>query len=157
LKEALAMRREIAFSDGCAPVFEEHGKAMMVLVEELFPICRSITGPGVRQTLRILQRLIPLEVQEVPSGTPVLDWTVPPEWNIRDAFIARDDGTRVVDFADNNLHVVQYSRPIHATMPLAQLRPISIPCPINQSGFRIVLPTIPRTGVSVSLTGSSRV
>ena len=99
------------------------GKAMMALIEELFPICRSITGNGVRQTLAILQRYIPLEINEVPSGTAVLDWTVPREWNIRDAYIARLDGTRIVDFAANNLHIVQYSRPIDAIMPLSELRP----------------------------------
>jgi aminopeptidase-like protein len=96
---------------------------MMALVEELFPICRSITGNGVRQTLKILGRFIPLEVNEVPSGTAVLDWTVPREWNIREAYIAHEDNTRIVDFAANNLHVVQYSRPIDAIMPLAELRP----------------------------------
>jgi aminopeptidase-like protein len=96
---------------------------MMALIEELFPICRSITGNGVRQTLGILRRHIPLQVHEVQSGTAVLDWTVPPEWNIRDAYIASDDGTRVVDFAVNNLHIVQYSPPIDAVMSLAELRP----------------------------------
>jgi aminopeptidase-like protein len=96
---------------------------MMALVEKLFPICRSITGHGVRQTLAILERHIPLEVKEVPSGTPVLDWTVPHEWNIRGAYMARQDGSRIVDFAVNNLHVVQYSRPIDALMPLTELRP----------------------------------
>src|SRR5262249_6146048 len=99
------------------------GNAMMALVKELFPICRSITGDGVRQTLEILQRYIPLDVKEVPSGTEVLDWTVPREWNIRDAYIASGDGTRVVDFAANNLHIVQYSPPIDVIMPLAELRP----------------------------------
>jgi aminopeptidase-like protein len=98
------------------------GKAMMALVEELFPICRSITGNGVRQTLKILRRYIPLEVNEVPSGTAVLDWTVPPEWNIRDAYITSADGKHVVDFAANNLHIVQYSPPLDAIMPLAELR-----------------------------------
>ena len=96
---------------------------MMTLVKELFPICRSITGNGVRKTLEILRRYMPLEVNEVPSGTAVLDWTVPREWNIRDAYIASDDGTRVVDFAANNLHIVQYSTPIDAVMPLVELRP----------------------------------
>jgi len=117
------LKREIARSDQCAPVTGEPGKAMMALVEELFPICRSITGNGVRQTLAILQRHISLEVKEVPSGTPVLDWTVPPEWNLRGAYVAREDGTRIVDFSANNLHVVQYSQPIDAWMPLAELRP----------------------------------
>src|SRR5260370_23877847 len=99
------------------------GGAMMALVEELFPICRSITGNGVRQTLTILQRHVPLELNEVPSGTPVLDWTVPREWNIREAYIARVDGTCVVVFAANNLHVLQCSQPIDGVMPLAELRP----------------------------------
>jgi aminopeptidase-like protein len=96
---------------------------MMVLVEELFPICRSITGDGVRQTLEILRRYIPLEVKEVRSGTAVLDWIVPQEWNIRNAYIASDDGTHIVDFAVNNLHIVQYSPPIDTMMSLAELRP----------------------------------
>ena len=118
------MSGESASPDGYAPGYDEQRKAMItLLVQKLFPICRSITGDGVRQTLAILQCHIPLEVNEVPSGTPVLDWTVPPEWNIRDAYIARDDGTHVVDFASNNLHVVQYSLPIDAVMPLAELRP----------------------------------
>ena len=95
----------------------------MALIEELFPICRSITGNGVRQTLEILRRFIPLEVNEVPSGIGALDWTVPPEWNIRDAYILDPDGRRVVDFAANNLHIVQYSRPIDAMIPLGELRP----------------------------------
>jgi aminopeptidase-like protein len=107
----------------CTPVFDSDGKEMMALIEELFPICRSITGNGLRKTLEILQRHIPLQVNEVPSGTVVLDWTVPREWNIRDAYIARPDGTHVVDFAANNLHIVQYSVPIDAIMPLAELRP----------------------------------
>ena len=96
---------------------------MMALIEELFPICRSITGNGVRQTLEILRRFIPLEAHEVPSGIGVLDWTVPPEWNLRDAYILDPDGRRVVDFAANNLHIVQYSRPIDAMLPLGELRP----------------------------------
>jgi len=102
---------------------EADGEAMMALIEELFPICRSITGNGLRQTLRILQRHIPLQINEVPTGTKVFDWTIPNEWNIRDAYIARRDGTRVVDFVAHNLHVVQYSRPVDETMSLADLRP----------------------------------
>src|SRR5215469_16461515 len=90
------------------------GERMMLLAEELYPICRSITGNGVRQTLEILKRHIPLKVHEVPTGTPVFDWKVPQEWNIRSAYIATTKGARVVDFAAHNLHVVQYSRPIDA-------------------------------------------
>jgi aminopeptidase-like protein len=98
------------------------GVAMMRLIETLFPICRSITGEGMRETLAILGRHIPLSLHEVASGTQVLDWTVPPEWNIRGAHIDRLDGTRIVDFAASNLHVVQYSRPIDAVVPVAELR-----------------------------------
>ena len=115
------LRFESDASSGCTP--DADAAAMMALVEELFPICRSITGDGVRQTLKILGRFIPLEVNEVPSGTAVLDWTVPREWNIRDAYIARENGAHLVDFGVNNLHVVQYSRPIDAILPLAELRP----------------------------------
>src|SRR5689334_15259872 len=85
------------------------GQELFALVEELYPICRSITGDGVRKTLSILSRYLPLSVSEVLSGTPVLDWTVPNEWNIRDAYIADASGKRVVDFRAHNLHVVNYS------------------------------------------------
>jgi aminopeptidase-like protein len=121
--ESSGVRDGSVFSEECTSASGDGGKAMMALVEELFPICRSITGNGVRQTLAILQRYIPLEVNEVPSGTLVLDWTVPREWNIRGAYIAHQDGSRIVDFTANNLHVVQYSRPIDALMPLSELRP----------------------------------
>jgi aminopeptidase-like protein len=92
------------------------------LIAELYPICRSITGEGVRQTLKILQRQIPLEIHEVPSGTPVFDWTVPKEWNIRDAYIKNAKGERVVDFRESNLHVVSYSKPIKGKFTLSELR-----------------------------------
>jgi aminopeptidase-like protein len=96
---------------------------MVALAERLFPICRSLTGDGVRETLAILREQIPLEVREVASGTPVLDWTVPREWNITDAWIAAPSGERIADFGDSNLHVVGYSTPIHARLSLAELRP----------------------------------
>jgi hypothetical protein len=98
------------------------GQSMHAFMRELFPICRSITGDGVRETLAAVARRIPLELHEVPSGTNVLDWTVPDEWNIEDAYIAKD-GRRVVDFRESNLHVVNYSVPVRAVMPLAELRP----------------------------------
>ncbi|MFC1404182.1 MULTISPECIES: DUF4910 domain-containing protein [Streptacidiphilus] len=98
------------------------GDRMHALVERLYPLCRSITGDGVRATLDIVGEHIPLQVHEVPTGTQVLDWTVPQEWNIRDAYIADPTGRRVVDFAASNLHVLGYSVPVAATMPLAELR-----------------------------------
>jgi aminopeptidase-like protein len=99
------------------------GKEMHALIAELYPLCRSITGNGVRQTLQVLKREIPLEVHEVPSGTPVFDWTVPREWNIRDAYVKAADGQRVIDFRESNLHVVNYSVPVRTRMTLAELRP----------------------------------
>jgi aminopeptidase-like protein len=101
----------------------ETGDRMLSLMAELFPICRSITGDGVRETLRIIGSRIPLEQYEVPSGTEVLDWTVPDEWNIRDAYIARRGGDRVVDFRASNLHVVSYSEPVDELMTIEELRP----------------------------------
>lgn len=98
-------------------------ESLGALLAELYPICRSITGDGVRKTLGVLGRFVPLEVHEVPSGTPVLDWTVPREWNIRDAWIANERGERVVDFRVHNLHVVNYSVPVRARMTLEELRP----------------------------------
>jgi aminopeptidase-like protein len=98
------------------------GSDMLRFMEELFPICRSITGNGLRETLSIVGQRIPLDVHEVPSGTQVFDWTVPKEWNIRDAYIADASGRRVVDFRENNLHVVGYSVPVNTRMPLAHLR-----------------------------------
>jgi aminopeptidase-like protein len=99
------------------------GQAMYSLVEELYPFCRSITGDGVRRTLAVIAQHVPLRVEEVPSGTGVLDWVVPKEWNIRDAWIADPAGRRVVDFRATNLHVVSYSVPVRARMRLAELRP----------------------------------
>jgi aminopeptidase-like protein len=95
---------------------------MHALVERLYPLCRSITGDGVRATLDIVGEHLPLTVHEVATGTDVLDWTVPQEWNIRDAYIADAEGRRVVDFREHALHVVGYSVPVHETMPLARLR-----------------------------------
>jgi aminopeptidase-like protein len=99
------------------------GQAMQALIARLYPICRSITGNGVRQTLAILQQQVPLEIHEVPSGTPVFDWVVPLEWNISDAFVKNGKGARIIDFQAHNLHLVNYSRPFHGKMSLADLRP----------------------------------
>ena len=99
------------------------GRKMLDLIGELFPICRSITGAGLRQSLKRVGELIPLATHEVPTGTQLFDWTVPKEWNIADAYIKDRDGRRIVDFRDNNLHVVNYSAPVNARMSLAELRP----------------------------------
>ena len=98
------------------------GEEIFELAAKIFPICRSITGNGVRDTLRALGALVDLEVHEVPTGTPVFDWTIPREWNIRDAFIKDARGERIVDFARSNLHVVSYSVPVRKRLALAELR-----------------------------------
>jgi aminopeptidase-like protein len=98
------------------------GDELHQLVTELYPICRSITGDGVRRTLEVVGRQLELQVHEVPTGTQVLDWTVPREWNVRDAWVAGPDGRRVIELADSNLHLMSYSVPIQATVPLAELR-----------------------------------
>ncbi len=99
------------------------GRSMMDLAAELYPIPRSLTGDGVRATLERISRRIPLDVHELPTGTPVLDWTVPREWNPREAWIRDPSGRKVVDFADHNLHLVGYSAPVHRKVTLDELRP----------------------------------
>lgn len=99
------------------------GEEMYGFAAELFPICRSITGDGLRQTLNLIGKRLPLEIAEVPTGTQVFDWTVPKEWNVRDAYIQSASGERVVDFQRCNLHLLNYSPPVHATMPLRELKP----------------------------------
>jgi len=99
------------------------GLEMYQLVTELYPICRSITGNGVRETLRIIEKHIPLKIHNVPTGTPVFDWTVPREWNITDAYVKNSRGERVIDFQTSNLQVVNYSVPVKRRMSLAELRP----------------------------------
>jgi aminopeptidase-like protein len=104
------------------PDASEVGVEMHDLMAELYPICRSLTGEGVRETFRILEREVPLEITEIPSGTQVFDWTLPREWNISDAWIAGPDGERVIDFRASNLHVLGYSVPVRMRVPLDELR-----------------------------------
>ncbi|MFT5166250.1 MAG: aminopeptidase-like protein [Saprospiraceae bacterium] len=98
------------------------GQDIFALCERLYPICRSITGDGVRQTLAILQEYIGLETHEVPSGTAVFDWTVPKEWNIKDAWIKDAKGNKIVDFKNHNLHILNYSIPVHKKISLTALK-----------------------------------
>jgi len=107
----------------------EIGRELHRFASDLYPICRSITGDGVRQTLAAVQKRIPLKISEIPTGTTVFDWTVPKEWNIRDAYIKDVRGKRIVDFQQNNLHVLNYSVPVRTKISLGELRPhlFSIP------------------------------
>jgi aminopeptidase-like protein len=98
------------------------GREMHALIAELYPLCRSITGNGLRETLRILKQHIALEMHEVPTGTQVFDWTVPKEWNIRDAYVKNSQGAKIIDFKRSNLHVLSYSVPVRKTLSLQELR-----------------------------------
>lgn len=95
---------------------------MYQMISELYPICRSITGNGLRETLQIIKKHIPLTIHEVPTGTTVFDWTVPKEWNIRDAYVKNLKGEKIIDFNKSNLHVVNYSVPVNKKMPLNDLK-----------------------------------
>ena len=101
---------------------EDIGREAYELMRRLFPLCRSLTGDGVRATFDVLEEQIPLTRTEIPSGTRVCDWIVPDEWNLRDAHITAPDGTRVVDWRDSTLHVVSYSEPVRAPLSLEALR-----------------------------------
>jgi aminopeptidase-like protein len=98
------------------------GTEAFELIQRLFPLCRSLTGSGVRETFEVLDEYVPLQRTEIASGTEIFDWKVPDEWNIRDAYIATVDGERVVDFRESSLHVVGYSEPVRARLSLDALR-----------------------------------
>jgi aminopeptidase-like protein len=98
------------------------GEDMNALIARLFPICRSITGPGVRETLKTLSEVHPIQVTEIPSGTPVFDWVVPKEWSVRDAYVKNARGERIIDFRRHNLHLLNYSVPVRARMKLGELQ-----------------------------------
>ena len=135
-------------SDPTVFLADGFGKDMHQFIAELYPICRS-TGEGIRETFRSIQRHIPLNIFDVPSGTQVFDWTVPREWNIQDAYVANQQGVRIIDFKQSNLHVVSYSAPIRATMSLRELKEHLSRSPITRIGF----PTGPHT--TKSLGGSA--
>src|SRR4030042_2677671 len=101
---------------------KEVGQEMYALVEKLYPICRSITGNVLRETLKIIKEDIPLEIHEIPTGTQVFDWTVPKKWNIRDAYVKDSKGERIIDFRKSNLHVVSYSIPVKKKVSLPELK-----------------------------------
>ena len=101
---------------------KNRSRGLYSLAERLYPICRSITGNGVRETLDILKEYIPIDVHEVPSGQKVLDWSIPDEWNIRDAYIKNSKGEKIVDFKKSNLHILNYSTPIHEKINLDELK-----------------------------------
>ena len=98
------------------------GEKIYALAAEIYPICRSITGNGVRETLQRISAHIPLDIHEVPTGTKVFDWIVPREWNIRDAYIRDERGKKIVDYCSSNLHVVSYSTPVRQRVSLAELK-----------------------------------
>src|SRR5579862_4800712 len=97
------------------------GDEIFALAARIFPICRSITGDGVRRTLGEIRSHVAVETREVPTGTEVFDWTIPREWNIRDAYIKNGAGEKVVDFGRSNLHVMSYSIPVRKRLSLAEL------------------------------------
>jgi aminopeptidase-like protein len=101
---------------------DDIGQEMYQMISKLYPICRSITGNGFRETLNAVKEHIPLEICEVPTGTKVFDWTVPKEWNIKDAYILNSKGQRIIDFKKSNLHVLNYSIPIKKKISLAELK-----------------------------------
>lgn len=100
----------------------EFGERLYTFVSELYPICSSITGNGLREILRRIGQQIPLQIREVPTGTQVFDWTVPREWNIRDAYVRNSNGEKVIDLRNSNLHVVNYSIPVTAKLSLGELK-----------------------------------
>jgi aminopeptidase-like protein len=118
-----AEKTQVPENRGVSQIYDiAAGDEIFALAAEIYPICRSITGNGVRETLRILGRYIDIFMNEVPTGTEVFDWTVPPEWNIRSAHIKDAGGQTVVDFADLNLHVMSYSIPVRKHVTLSELR-----------------------------------
>jgi aminopeptidase-like protein len=102
--------------------YSEIGREMHKFISELYPIWRSITGNGVRQTLSLINERIPLEIKEVPTGTKVFDWVVPKEWNINDAYVKDTKGERIIDFKKSNLHIVGYSTPVRKKVSLSELK-----------------------------------
>lgn len=119
LREPAGFLADLGSLDACS----RHMDAAWSLMTDLYPICRSITGDGVRRTLERIGADVPLETFEIPSGTTVFDWEVPREWNVREAWIEDESGCRVVDMRDHTLHLMSYSVPVDAVMTLDELEP----------------------------------
>lgn len=98
------------------------GTEMFEFMKKLFPLCRSITGNGTRETLKHIKKIIPLQIKEIASGTRVFDWTIPEEWNVTDAYIKNSQGQKIVDFKASNIHLMGYSVPIYSYMSLEELK-----------------------------------
>jgi aminopeptidase-like protein len=133
------------------------GSALHALAARLYPILRSVAGPGVRETLAILGEHAPIAVGEVASGTPVLDWTVPKEWILRSARLSAPDGSVVADAARHNLEVLNFSVGFRGTLSLDELRPHLFSLPdrpqrIPYRTFRTARATTARAGASASRT-----
>ena len=101
----------------------KNGEALHRAIGQLYPVMRSITGPGVRESLTLLQQIAPIKIHEIASGTPVLDWTVPDEWQFTQAYIADSNGKRLIDSANNNLHVINFSMPVDGVFNRDELLP----------------------------------
>lgn len=102
--------------------FNQIGAKMYQIISDLYPICRSITGDGVRETLQYLTKIVPLAINEIPSNTKVFDWSIPKEWNIRDAYVKDSEGNKIIDFSKSNLHILNYSIPVRKKISLKELK-----------------------------------
>ena len=133
------------------------GEQIYALAAEIYPICRSITGDGVRNTPGRLTKHLAIDVREVSTGTPAFDWTIPREWNIRDAYILDSDGNKIVDFAKSNLHVIGYSVPVRKRLPLSELRQhLVFPPATARNIIPIERPITLKIGASACRIASSR-
>lgn len=132
------------------------GRRLHDQVTRLFPFPRSLTGEGVRKTLAVLAEDLPLQVHEVPTGSPALDWTVPPEWRVRGAHIVGPDGQRVVALAEDSLALVGYSAPFRGRLTLAELLPYLYSLPDRPDLTPSAPPTTSRLGASACRTAACR-
>jgi aminopeptidase-like protein len=121
-KYSTFFRIELQQDDSERLLTRDAGEEIFAFATRLFPVCRSLTGDGMRETLREIASHLPLEMREVPTETEVFDWTIPREWNMRDAYIKNSGGDKVVDFAQSNLHVMSYSTPVQQRISLAELK-----------------------------------